>query len=119
MLSSPVIPPSALDPEEVRLAALPSRAKTLYSLEWACLKARQKRWDDEDTDRMFTLGRCQEVDEDGTEPGSIHLESNAVTPESDAPFQDRKNVLFSRPNMRPQLEDVEAAITLLGFKTRS
>ncbi|KAF8445608.1 hypothetical protein L210DRAFT_840966 [Boletus edulis BED1] len=110
MLSSPVVPPSAPDPEEVRLAALSSRAKTLCPLEWACLKARQKKWDDEDTDRLPTH---LEVDEDETEPKTIDLES------SDASGLNRGNSLFSRPNKMPQFEDVEAALTLLGFKTRS
>ncbi|KAG6380894.1 hypothetical protein JVT61DRAFT_5286 [Boletus reticuloceps] len=106
MLSSPVVPPFAPDPEEVRLAALSSRAKTLCPLEWACLKARQKKWADEDTDRLPTH---PEVDEDGTESKAIDLESSDAS----------GNSLFSRPNMMPQFEDVEAALTLLGFKTRS
>ena len=122
MLSSPAVPASAPDPEEVRLAALASRAKTLCPLEWACLKARQKKWADEDVDGLSmypALGRRQEVDEDGMEPKVINLESGtALSPQSDV-LGLNKNGLFSRPNMTPQFEDVEAAITLLGFKTCS
>ncbi|KAF8560050.1 hypothetical protein OG21DRAFT_1502404 [Imleria badia] len=119
MLSSPVGPPSVPDPEEVRLAALSSRAKLLCPLEWACLKARQKGWADEDADGLSTyaaLGRLQEVDEDGAETEEINLESG---PQNDPSSLDRKNALLSRPNMTPQFEDVEAAITLLGFKASS
>ena len=104
MLSSPAVPPSAPDPEEARLAALSSQEKILYPLEWACLKARQKKW----------------VDEDGVEPEVKNLESGAVvSPQSDGSNLYRKLALFSRPSMTPQFEDVEAAITLLGFKMRS
>ena len=106
MLSSPVVPPSSPDPEEGRLAALSSRAKILYPLEWACLKARQKKWVDEDIDGSMdpVLRCCREVDEEKAD--------------SDPSSLNRKTTLFSRPNMMPQFEDVEAAITLLGFKTR-
>ena len=123
MLSSPTVPPSAPDPEEARLAALPSQAKILYPLEWACLKARQKKWVDEDADGLSAcpvLRRCREVDDHRAEPEVNNLESGAVvSPQSNAPNLNRKNTLFSRPSMMPQSEDVEAAITLLGFKTRS
>jgi hypothetical protein len=123
MLSSPAAPPDP-DPEEARLAALPSQAKILYPLEWACLKARQKKWDDEDADGLSAcplLRRCREVDDGGAEPELINnLESGAVvSPQNDAPNLNWKNALFSHLSMMPQFEDVEAAITLLGFKTRS
>ncbi|KAI9570270.1 hypothetical protein HD554DRAFT_408434 [Boletus coccyginus] len=124
MLSSPAVPPSDPDPdpEEARMAALSSRAKILYPLEWACLKARQKKWFDEDVDRLSTrpVPRHREVDENGAEPEGINLESAPATSlQSGAPGLNRKNGngLFSRLSMTPQLEDVEAAITLLGFKT--
>jgi len=104
MLSSPAVPLSAPDPEEARLVALSSQEKILYPLEWACLKARQKKW----------------VDEDGVEPEVNNLESGAVVSlQSDGSNLCKKNALLSRPSMTPQFKDVEAAITLLGFKMRS
>lgn len=107
MLSSPVAPPPSPDTEEARLAALSSRASIRYPLEWACLKARQKKWVDEDVDETThpVSSCCQEVDEE-------KVEGDPSSPSG-------RNALFSRPNMTPQLEDVEAAITLLGFKTCS
>lgn len=123
MLSSPVVPRSSPDPEETRLAALSSRAKTLCPLEWACLNARHKNWVDEDADGLSmhsVVTRCREVDEDGAEPEAINLEFEAsVPPHGDTSSLNRKNALFSRPNTTPQFEDVEAAITLLGFKACS
>ncbi|KAH0838034.1 hypothetical protein J3R83DRAFT_6274 [Lanmaoa asiatica] len=122
MLSSPAVPPSSPDPEETRLAVLSSRAKILFPLEWACLKARQKKRVDEDADGLSThpvLTRCREVDEDGAGPDVINLDAGADSPHSDASSLNRKNAPFSRPNIMPQFEDVEAAITLLGFKMRS
>lgn len=123
MLSSPAVPRSSPDPEEARFAALSSRAKTLCPLEWACLKARHKKWVDEDADGLSkhaVVTHCRELGEDGAEPEVINLESEiSVPPHSDTSNLNRKNALFSRPNVTPQFEDVEAAITLLGFKTRS
>lgn len=126
MLSSPAVPPSDPDPdpEEARMAALSSRAKILYPLEWACLKARQKKWFDEDVDGLSTrpVPRHREIDENEAEPEGINLESvPAASLQSGAPGLNRRNGngLFSRLSMTPQLEDVEAAITLLGFKTHS
>lgn len=117
MLSSPAVPRSSPDPEAARLAVLSSRAKILCPLEWACLKARHKKWVDEDADGLSmhsAATRCGEVDEHRVAE-VINRESG---PHSDASSV-KKNALFSRRNMTPQFEDVEAALTLLGFKTRS
>lgn len=123
MLSSPAVPRSSPDPEEARLAVLSSRENILCPLEWACFKARQKKWVDEDADGLSThpvLTRYREVDGDTAEPDVINLVSGTtVSPHSDASSLNSENALFSRPNMMPQFEDVEAAITLLGFKARS
>ncbi|KAG8219524.1 hypothetical protein J3R82DRAFT_474 [Butyriboletus roseoflavus] len=118
MLSSPAVPRSSPDPEEARLAVLSSPEMILYPLEWACLKARQKKWVEEEADALSTrpglLTRCRDVDGDTAEPEAINLVSGAtISPHGDA--SNRENALFSRP----KFEDVEAAITLLDFKTRS
>lgn len=107
MLSSPPAPLPSPDPEEARLDALSSRAKTLYPLEWACLKARQRKWVDEEAEEYTrpVLGRCREVDEENEDGDPSDI--------------DKRNSVLSRPGMAPQFEDVEAAITLLGFKMRS
>ncbi|KAG9314071.1 hypothetical protein JVU11DRAFT_4852 [Chiua virens] len=123
MLSSPAVPPSSPDREEAHLTVLSSRTKTLCPLEWACLKARQEKWVDEEADGVFTppvLGNHR-VNEDGAVlEGSIDLEDDAnVSLHTEGSSLDRRSFLFFRPRLTPQFEDVEAAITLLGFKMRS
>ncbi|KAF9225469.1 hypothetical protein BS17DRAFT_801492 [Gyrodon lividus] len=122
MLSSPTISQSSPDLDEARMAILPSRAKTFRSLEWACLRARREKWADDDVDELPTLPALEcsgNDDDDGTETEA----DEAITPESSvnlSPYSGtstRSSVQNDVVSKRaPQSEDVEAAMTLLGFK---
>jgi len=127
--SSPAAPPSSPGAEEARLAVLPLRSKTWRSLEWACLKARRDRRtegeDDIPSHPSLSHG-------DGSDDGSFEALTPALTPDSSVNFnlspkssfssgfggeEDSKS-LFSDSSKCRQSEDVEAAMTLLGFMAR-
>ncbi|KAG2156628.1 uncharacterized protein EDB93DRAFT_1201266 [Suillus bovinus] len=126
--SSPAIPQSSPSAEEARLAGLPSRSKTWRSLEWACLKARRERrvddgGEDGDLPCLPSLSHG-----DGSDDGSYEAltpDSSVrcinLSPQSNSPSrfggEDNKGLL-SDPEKPRQSEDVEAALTLLGFMAR-
>jgi len=122
--SSPAAPPSSPGAEEARLAILPLRSKTWRSLEWACLKARR----DGRADGLDDLPSLPSLSHgDGSDDGSYE----ALTPDASVNLdlspeshclrfggeEDSKS-LFSDSSKCRQSEDVEAAITLLGFMAR-
>lgn len=118
--SSPAAPPSSPGAEEARLAVLPLRSKTWRSLEWACLKARRDRRADgeDDIPSLPSLSHG-----DGSDDGSYE----ALTPDSSVNFSPKSNFSShsdeeeddkSESSKRRQSEDVEAAMTLLGFMAR-
>ncbi|KAF9245799.1 hypothetical protein BU15DRAFT_40532 [Melanogaster broomeanus] len=128
MLSSPTVPQSSPGLEEARMAILPSRAKTFRSLEWACLKARREKWVDDVADELPTLPaleRSGDTDDAGTETEDeevITPESSVnLSPQSDASSRLRMegHDIFTVSKTAPQSQDVEAALTLLGFKACS
>lgn len=102
--SSPIISLSSPSLEEARLAHLPSEAKTFRSLEWACLKARKERV-------AKSERRC---------PHSVDAKSELVgVVDRVATPPLRMNGLIDRVRPGAPSEDVEAAVTLLGIKSRS
>ncbi|OJA19580.1 putative protein 12 [Rhizopogon vesiculosus] len=109
--SSPVIPPSSPGAEEARLAVLPLRSKTWRSLEWACLKARRDRRvpGEDDLPSLSSLSHG-----DGSDDGSYEVH----TPASSVNLDLSPKNLFSDSSKCRQSEDVEAAMTLLGFMMR-
>lgn len=127
--SSPAIPQSSPGAEEARLAGLPSRSKTWRSLEWACLKARRGRQVDgeEEEDDLPCLPYLSYGS--GSDDGSYE----ALTPDSSVQNinlspqsnscqgfggeEDNKGLVSDLSKPR-QSEDVEAAMTLLGFMAR-
>lgn len=127
--SSPPVPQSSPGAEEARLAGLPSRSKTWRSLEWACLKARRdKRVDDgEEEDDLPCLpslshgGGSDDGSHEALTPDSS-VRSINLSPQSDSSsrFGEEENNkdLFSDCSKPRQSEDVEAALTLLGFMAR-
>jgi hypothetical protein len=101
------------------------RSKTWRSLEWACLKARRDRRADGEDD-LPSLPSLSHGD--GADDGSCE----ALTPRSSVILnlspksnissrfggeEDNKS-MFSDSSKRRQSEDVEAAMTLLGFMAR-
>lgn len=127
--SSPAIPQSSPGAEEARLADLPSRSKTWRSLEWACLKARRDRRvdDEEEEDDLLFLpslshgGGSDDESHEALTPDSS-VRSINLSPQSNssslfAREEDSKG-LSSDLNKPRQSEDVEAALTLLGFMAR-
>ncbi|KAG1904705.1 uncharacterized protein F5891DRAFT_945165 [Suillus fuscotomentosus] len=127
--SSPIVPQSSPGAEEARLAGLPSRSKTWRSLEWACLKARRdKRVDDgEEEDDLPYLPSLSHGG--GSDDGSYEAltpDSSVrcidLSPQSSSPShfsgEENNKGLFSDLKKSPQSEDVEAALTLLGFMAR-
>jgi hypothetical protein len=127
--SSPALPQSSPGAEEARLAGLPSRSKTWRSLEWACLKARRdKRIDDggeeDDLPCLPSLSHGGGSDDGSYEaltPDSS-VRSINLSPQSDSSLrfgeEENNKGLFSDFNKPRQSEDVEAALTLLGFMAR-
>ncbi|KAH7886103.1 hypothetical protein F5I97DRAFT_1202517 [Phlebopus sp. FC_14] len=127
--SSPIVPQSSPSQEEERMAILPSQAKTFRSLEWACLKARRDKRFDDDRDELPSLPSLDH---------GVHFEGERTETEFDdlvAP-NTSDNVARRAPHCEvhsgtraaaqnnslvvsksPQSEDVEAAMTLLGFRT--
>ncbi|KAG1864734.1 hypothetical protein DFJ58DRAFT_772622 [Suillus subalutaceus] len=109
--SSPAVPQSSPGAEEARLAGLPSRSKTWRSLEWACLKARRDR-------------RVDNEEEEDDLPCLPSLSHGTLTPDSSVRSinlspQSNSSLLFGGEEHNKGLsEDVEAALTLLGFMAR-
>ncbi|KAG2350790.1 hypothetical protein BDR05DRAFT_900212 [Suillus weaverae] len=127
--SSPAVPQSSPGIEEARLAGLPSRSKTWRSLEWACLKARRDRRADEgeEEDGLPCLPSLSHGG--GSDDGSYEaltpdssVRSINLSPQSDSSsrFGEEENNKgqFSDLSKPRQSEDVEAALTLLGFMAR-
>ncbi|KIJ66274.1 hypothetical protein HYDPIDRAFT_109268 [Hydnomerulius pinastri MD-312] len=128
MPSSPIAPQSSPGPEEARMAILPSRAKTFRSLEWACLKARRGKWVEDDGDELPTLSTFDHGGDTGDEGTETEVDE-AITPDSSVNLSPYSRDASSRLRVKqeddpfplvlkaaPQSEDVEAAMTLLGFK---
>ncbi|KAG2076894.1 hypothetical protein BDR04DRAFT_631256 [Suillus decipiens] len=123
--SSPAVPQSSPGAEEARLSDLPSRSKTWRSLEWACLKARRdRRVDDgkeeDDLPCLPSLSHSGGSD-DGSYEALTPDSSLNLSPQSNSspPFTGENNKnLFSDLSKPRQSEDVEAALTLLGFMAR-
>ncbi|KAG1754882.1 uncharacterized protein EDB91DRAFT_1095977 [Suillus paluster] len=124
--SSPAVPQSSPGAEEARLVGLPSQSKTWRSLEWACLKARRDRRVDggEEEDDLPCLpslshgggsddGSCEALTPDSSVNINLSPQSNSSSREDD-----NNKGLFSGSSKPCQSEDVEAAMTLLGFMAR-
>ncbi|KAG2368891.1 hypothetical protein BDR07DRAFT_1457161 [Suillus spraguei] len=127
--SSPAIPQSSPGAEEARLSDLPSRSKTWRSLEWACLKARRDRRvdDGEEEDDLPCLpslshsGGSDDGSHEALTPDSSVRSINLSPQSNSSPrFSGEENNkdLFSDLSKPRQSEDVEAALTLLGFMAR-
>ncbi|KAG1757173.1 hypothetical protein EDB19DRAFT_1866074 [Suillus lakei] len=127
--SSPAVPQSSPGAEEARLAGLPSRSKTWRSLEWACLKARRDRRVDggEEEDDIPCLPSLSHGG--GSDDGSYEaltpdssVRSINLSPQSNSSScfggEGSNKGLFSDLSKPRQSEDVEAAMTLLGFMAR-
>lgn len=130
LLSSPLLPPSSPTKETDILSNLPSRSKTMKSLEWACAKdriGRAGKTKKRSTKRRETEVMPQVEEEragvpeldldsldDGTEP-----DDTLITPDNSMLLSvtescDSQNTEFKKED--PRAEDVEAAMALLGFK---
>lgn len=124
MPSSPIVPPSSPSADSARLSALPLRAKTRKSLEWACAKARAGGHE-----KLGGIGedRCEEMETDDETDSEME---EAVTPNSSISFVDLSYkhdkhsafVPYGKENIDPNLfpahlqsDDIEAAMILLGF----
>ncbi|KAG1813310.1 uncharacterized protein BJ212DRAFT_1301204 [Suillus subaureus] len=127
--SSPAVSQSSPGVEEARLAGLPSRSKTWRSLEWACLKARRDRRvdDEEEEDGLPCLpslshggGSDNWLHEALTPDSSV--QSINLSPQSNSSSlfggEENNKGLCSDLSKPRQSEDVEAALTLLGFMAR-
>lgn len=135
MPSSPLIPPSSPAADSARMSILPSRSKTMKSLEWACAKARAGRYEEGDEELgcipeaesveqscedMLTDDETDtesELDEVVTPDGSTNFSPGFVIPEDSTVPHWKKNTgtkLFAGH----QQEDLDAAVALIGFMGR-
>ncbi|EMD41923.1 hypothetical protein CERSUDRAFT_120818 [Gelatoporia subvermispora B] len=122
--SSPPAPPSSPNFE---LEVLSSETRATKSLEWACAKARIGRrmkrafsmgaLDDDPDVPVLSLDGVKHEDEDVVMDEINHRETN-LGPGLGSPWKNVKKREPLEPQQELPEEDIEAAITLLGFTTR-
>ncbi|TCD62402.1 hypothetical protein EIP91_006930 [Steccherinum ochraceum] len=138
--SSPILPPSSPAAESVRMSALPATSKTMRSLEWACAKdraGRKKRKRNHGAKNLFDVPPLPSLNlesaKEGTEVSDTEVE-DLITPDNSMELAHLHTPQRKRMEEDWMMEEeegcrahgppgsggeVEAAITLLGFKVRS